>query len=547
GRAGARQALTVDKCYQLIDWKHLRDLKAHHCLLFLVSWDTRLQQYKERIHAAFRTLLAKRRIPRGRRTRLYTLGTSNDNEATTRSTKNVFDDIFIKQLQLDPAEVARKLRFVCGDQLTAERARTMLKYNSSCTHDYYSYASWAEIMALWWHMAASGDPSAVSHVNVLLKRHVKDVDRPDYYPALRLVSQTLKADVLDCWRHILGVEKLSAAFSNSIPSYDELLEMSYRLVDEYMTESSAQRAERGQPHTSWGTGRVWSPNSQPGADCDLMDVDEAVGSDNGAPKTAFVGDQTLANIIRRKNDFMMQYEFQFAIADGDVGRAVQVIWYWLFTFAGSGHRKYQNEVLELICKFLFEYPEPLWNALLDNSVGSLSGEDGSYVPLDCIQEWAIGDIKEQMQKRVDKDFEDDFTRNVIAPNVLMTAECKKVICNMFGLAAKTTSHGEVVDDASTLRIMNDLEDKQANMYRTGCHYGTAAPSDFAVGYNALEAGRVAGFVARTVNGFNVSDPDEALPPFGDATAEGITGAHSAAVALGETESSEDPEVQDDDD
>lgn len=73
-----------------------------HCLLFLISWDSRLQGYKDRVYTAFRTTLAKRRIPRGRRTRLYTLGTSNDNEATTRGTKNVFDDIFIKQLQMDP-------------------------------------------------------------------------------------------------------------------------------------------------------------------------------------------------------------------------------------------------------------------------------------------------------------------------------------------------------------------------------------------------------------------------------------------------------------
>lgn len=56
-----------------------------------------------------------------------------------------------------------------------------------------------------------------------------------------------------------------------------------------------------------------------------MELDESVASGDGTPASNFRGDQTLANIIRRKNDFMMQYEFQFAIADGDVGRAVQII------------------------------------------------------------------------------------------------------------------------------------------------------------------------------------------------------------------------------
>lgn len=188
---------------------------ACHCILFLVSWvrTKALAEHEKHVLEMFRTTLAKRRIPSGRKSSIYPLGTSAFNEATVRGTKDVLHDVFLRQLNQKPEELVKRLHLIGGDQLTVARLRSLQTYMASCPHGHAS-VRWALPLILVWHMGwadlarvirthygsgAAGDPSALHHVNVLLKRRVKDEDRPDFYPALRLVLETLKADVLDCW------------------------------------------------------------------------------------------------------------------------------------------------------------------------------------------------------------------------------------------------------------------------------------------------------------------------------------------------------------
>ncbi|KZV86744.1 hypothetical protein EXIGLDRAFT_621471 [Exidia glandulosa HHB12029] len=212
-RENRRLALTTDALRDSIDFTHQRSIMANHVLLFLFSWVPSLSRHKERVYDTFRTTLAKRRIPPGRKTEIFPLGTSALNEATTAGTQDVINDIFIDQLGMKPEDVSAQLRLVGGDQLTVARIRGLQNYLASCPHG-YAALKWIIPLVLVWHMGwadlarvisthygrnAAGDPSTFKHVNVLLKRRVKDEDRPDFYPALKLVSETLKADTLNCW------------------------------------------------------------------------------------------------------------------------------------------------------------------------------------------------------------------------------------------------------------------------------------------------------------------------------------------------------------
>lgn len=49
--------------------------------------------------------------------------------------------------------------------------------------------------------------------------------------------------------------------------------------------------------------------------------------ESGSTKTKkdFYGDEILANVILRMRDSMFHYEFQCAIAEGDIGRAINVM------------------------------------------------------------------------------------------------------------------------------------------------------------------------------------------------------------------------------
>lgn len=505
-RKKKRLALTAEGLRESIDLPHQRRVMACHCLLFLCSWvGTNLRDVEMRTLELFRTALAKRRVPAGRKSAVYPLGTSAFNEATTRGTQDVIDDIFLKQLARTPDELISKLQVVGGDQLTVARLRSLQGYMATCPHGYPAL-KWPLVLVLVWHMGwadlarliqthygrgAGGDPSALHHINVLLKRRVKDEDRPDFYPALRLVSETLKADTLNCWMLALGTEDLRAHFESGTYTFEQLESLAYTIVDQHFNLAAAESAERGRGSvvTRFTAGDAWvRPSVHSGA---------TDGTGENIPGD-FAGDQTLANSIRRRRDSMLQYEFQHAISDGDFGRAWQVMLGWTSTFAGSGHTKYQDELLELYCNFTYEYPEKLTNFIWDNSVASLTGKPHSYVPLDLIQEWMIGEIKSHLA-RSDEAFDSKFVREIVAPNVRGAQECKLAIRRMFGLTKQASHHRHGLDDECVARLLRDMETTQPNRFRRGRHYGHVAHDDDAAGFDELEGGKVRSFLKRTTS------------------------------------------------
>ena len=114
---------------------------------------------------------------------------------------------------------------------------------------------------------------------------------------------------MSCRTH-LETNDLVAYFSDRNPSFNDLLVIAEVLYARYFTAEAYERAITGGSYANncFVSGTPWTVDSE----------DE----DSNEP---FEGDWTLANAILRMRDSMMHYEFQSAIADGDIGRAMNIM------------------------------------------------------------------------------------------------------------------------------------------------------------------------------------------------------------------------------
>lgn len=209
-----RLSLTTEVLYNRIDQDHLSSVMALHCLNFLVSNCPSLSHLSNYVQHELRTTYALHRMPDNTSTRAHPLATSNINEGSAAGCRDALNDILLRQLKLPPTVVDSILIIIGGDLGTIEKIRALQTLESSCPHGYPTF-SWVLPLVQLWHMGwadlariinthwgkvSSSDPSSLWYNCGLLGRKVKPEVRPEYYPALALILDTLEADVLDCWR-----------------------------------------------------------------------------------------------------------------------------------------------------------------------------------------------------------------------------------------------------------------------------------------------------------------------------------------------------------
>jgi hypothetical protein len=121
-------------------------------------------------------------------------------------------------------------------------------------------------------------------------------------------------NLLQSFRVYLGTDNLEEYFTSHPTDIEDLLKLSSKLVTRYLTTEASERALYGDGSHGFAIGSPW-PKS----------ADVIAGSDSESEDEPLEGDQILANTILRMRDSMLHYEFQFAIADGDIGRALNVM------------------------------------------------------------------------------------------------------------------------------------------------------------------------------------------------------------------------------
>lgn len=105
----------------------------------------------------------------------------------------------------------------------------------------------------------------------------------------------------------LGVNDLEKYFNDHSTPIEDLLKLADDLVNHYITTDSHERAlNLDNADNFFTTGATWTSPQHPAND-------------------ELVGDQLLANTILRMRDSLLHYEFQASVADGDIGRAMNVM------------------------------------------------------------------------------------------------------------------------------------------------------------------------------------------------------------------------------
>ncbi|KAI0806322.1 hypothetical protein BC629DRAFT_1590717 [Irpex lacteus] len=519
-----RQQLNLGLLERRIDDSHLRDVFAVHIVSFLVQEVPCLAPLQKRLNHRLRVDLAKHRMRDGRQTEVYPLATSEHNEGSTQGNREVIDDLMLNQLQLPEEEVSQMITILGGDQSTVEKIRTLKKFMNSCPHGYHRYGwvlpvvelwhmGWADLERIlathWGHKTGSEeDISTLGFVNQLLNRKVKNVTRPDYYPAQNLVFDTLRMEVLDCWCEYFGTDLngLESTIMTQIASDDSeevtikaLLTAASKIAHMYMFTLSADVARAGPvPDNSppwyiqFPIGRPWKSSSR----------------ESTASVTASGGDDVLANTILRMRDSMLHFEFHSAIADGDIGRAMNIMNVWVFTFCGSGKSKYTNELLEVACNFEFEYPESLKQDQLNNWLSNLTGQLGRWFPMDLLMEHNINLLK-KMSGRHAAPFTSQFFKETVSLNIRHFLDVKESLRIAVRLGARTGTHKKKKKRTAMEHLARTMRENELHRFRTGRTYNFVAQDDFEQGWERFaRTSRISDFIERTLADGTVTDLHE---------------------------------------
>ncbi|KAI0071660.1 hypothetical protein K474DRAFT_1606546, partial [Panus rudis PR-1116 ss-1] len=274
--SGRRKELSLQTLRNRVDQERILGVMALHCLSFLAV-EAQLHDVQEYVRLQFQSAHSVHRMRHGRKTEVHPLGTSDHDEGSAGGNRQVLDDLILGQLGLKKEELDEIITIVGGDQATVEKLRTL-----------------------------KPEISSFAFVNERLGRKVKNVKRPDFYPAQALVFDTLEAEVLDCWRLVLNANDLKTHFANNPIAVEDLLLKARVIVQKWMTTQSSETARFGSNEQEIFPAGSSVPQADP----------------NSMPDS---GDAVLANTILRMRDSMLHYEFQHAIAGGDIGRAMNVM------------------------------------------------------------------------------------------------------------------------------------------------------------------------------------------------------------------------------
>ncbi|TFK45359.1 hypothetical protein OE88DRAFT_1649347, partial [Heliocybe sulcata] len=234
-------------------------------------------------------------------------------------------------------------------------------------------------------------------------------------------------------------------------SFDELYTIASRAYNKYMTQEAYDHAlgETKRDPARWGKDGALVTEAQAGSEADN-----------------WRGDRQLANLILRLRDFLWYYELCCSISGGDSGRVMEVLKILRFVFWGGGATNYGNELLELACNFLYEYPEPLVTALMNNYLVNPSGRPGHWQELDLLQEHYNLWIKVLYNER-SKDWDSEFLQNVVALNIKGFSSVRETVLSEMGFSKRSNDHSEANLMADFNRLGDMHREAQLFTFRAG--------------------------------------------------------------------------------
>ncbi|KAG8732564.1 hypothetical protein FRC11_012575 [Ceratobasidium sp. 423] len=247
-----------------------------------------------------------------------------------------------------------------------------------------------------------------------------------------------------------------------------------------------------------------------------------------------IGDQALGTTILLLRDSFWYLEFATAVAEGDVGRVMEVIKVLRFAFWGGGARNYGNELLELACSQFYKYPPALQEALLNHYLVNPSGLPGHFHENDLLQEHHNRDTKTIFDSK-QAGFDSSFMRNSVSINIVNLGKIKDRFLHRLGL--NRTSRGKTkADYEADINVLAQhyRGETSSLIYHSGRQHRFRPPDIFGLGLQHLKSGGLAQFLKRTAlnTGGDATIVHEIDPDTEDTQAQPIqTGAGQAAWEL----------------
>ncbi|KAF4568361.1 hypothetical protein EYR40_010237 [Pleurotus pulmonarius] len=527
----ARENLTVDTLLDDIDHEHLAAIGAATLLRVWTQYVPSLAHHRSTVNDLFHHSHKKHRIPR-HKTEAFPLRTSGIDESTTAGNSDVLRDITHSQMGMSDKDFDNILLPVAGDQLTVDRVRKLKHYTARDVSTYARH-SWALPFIQLWHMKwaflkaiykAHWSPNTAKGLHGL-HRDCEAVGRTklnptkcDFYPHHHAVIDSFEALCCGVLRtllddspvpntaqprgrtlapdgHLLYILERSFApggryAGTSFQFLQELAAVGYR---RYMCTAAYEDALGVTQRDSAVYGTATSPHT----------VDLGVGEEG----PNWNGDRQLANLILRLRDSFWYYEMNHAIAYGDIGRVMEIVKLLRFTFWGSGSTNYGNELLELACNFMYEYPEALQNALLNNWLVNPSGKAGHWHELDLLQEHYNLLIKTMFNSR-DADFDSEFLQQAVALNIQGFSQLREALTSFFGIASNKGHHTDPKLDGDINMMGAHHFQNDLFHFHAGRRQSWKAPDFLATGIDKLAAGQLNTFKARTLKAWSQVQEEE---------------------------------------
>ncbi|CUA74737.1 Transmembrane protein 245 [Mus musculus] [Rhizoctonia solani] len=538
-----RSQLTPNMLWSRINQPHLGSVLALHCVNILASHCSSLSEsgILSYVTNELRTTYALHRMEENTITQAHTLSSTALEQGSAEGNGNNLREILLNELKLPPELVAAILIIITGDLGTVEKLRALIALESSCKHGFSSF-SWVLPLVQLWHMGwadlarlisthwgqpATKDPSNLWHKCALLGRNVKPAERPDYYSAQALILDVLEADVLDCWRLLLDVPDINEHFRTipALPTGPELFERAKVLVTRWASGNARNAVLMSAEFWDGPKAPLDAPSDcdsdTPLADIRGMRHSQAQNmpcSPKSAPHKAhdpdipFEGDVCLANSIQRMEESLIHREFLWAVADGDIGRVMQVMSVWQFSFMGANKSKYATELLELACGFMFEFPEALQIAIKNNWLCNFSGLNGCWMPMDLMQEHNIRELKDKAQRR-DTDFESSFFQHVISRNIRWFAATRSSVTKALhdGKDNRSTTHSKSDNSDAITLLLASLELERVHSFVPGRSHGWLSRDNRSEGRRLMPT-KLQHFLHRTTQTASETSADDPVDP-----------------------------------
>ncbi|KAH9917526.1 hypothetical protein B0H21DRAFT_879595 [Amylocystis lapponica] len=586
-----RAGLTVYQLLKMIDLDHIATVGTLQWLQVLVTYIPQLAQYRGDVTKLYHSDATRLAVPRNRKTNLHPLATVAKNEAIVTELRDALVD-FLDQMGQQDEDFVERLIFVGGDGLTFAQLNQLKRLLRDQANEFRRFELIQPFLEIWhtewtflshtqethWGDPLTKDPAKLGHSAVKInQKPPSNLKKVDFYPAAHLSYIVLDVRMLDCWRIFLGAEDIFEHFaalgaSGTVPTLAELHRSARVLYERYSSQEAYRNALGGILGTgnlAFPQGASWHPPKEDTSSQSAISSGKKRGKGKAPPMNAnanknsststgrapadttsepkpkkpkeppmepFTGDQSLAHSIIFIRDTILSREVARAVAEGDAGRVYEALKMMMFCFAGSSHTKYTGYLLEMIASLELESSDTLRDFFLRNWLVNPSGEPGKYQEGDLMQEHYNREL-ETFIERKDVEWDADYIRRVIAPNVGHFVTLKNAWGDGLGLAKRRGAHPEPHSRPEVSILLNTYKDEDLHRFRAGRCYGSPGEDidTFAKGITELDNGKLKNWIQQTTQ-------DRSLHPTTSAPVHTDTERHSTGSDSETVERSDEEDV-----